>query len=122
LFTFDYEADRSLAFDRRPWTIRGAHLVLKVWFPDLALSEIDFSRSAFWSQIHGLPLARYNKENVKLIGSKAGVVMDVDFSEVPYGMWQRFARARVNVDITAPLYPRIFISRVNTSDIWIGLK
>ena len=75
LFTFDYEADRSLAFDRRPWTIRGAHLVLKVWFPDLALSEIDFSRSTFWSQIPGLPLAQYNKENVELIGSKAGVVM-----------------------------------------------
>uniref|UniRef100_A0A2N9ETY0 DUF4283 domain-containing protein n=1 Tax=Fagus sylvatica TaxID=28930 RepID=A0A2N9ETY0_FAGSY len=90
VFAFDHEADRALAFNQRPWTIRGVHLVLKIWSPDLALSEIDFSSSAFWIQVHGLPPAWYNKDNVQLVGGKAGSVIDVDFSEVPYERWQSF--------------------------------
>ena len=35
LFSFGHEVDRQLAFNRRPWTIKGAHLVLKTWTPDL---------------------------------------------------------------------------------------
>jgi hypothetical protein len=48
VFSFEHETDRALAYNRRPWTIRGAHLVLKIWSPDLALTEIDFTSSTFW--------------------------------------------------------------------------
>ena len=122
MFAFDHEADRALAFNQRPWTIHGAHLVLKIWSPDLALSEIDFSSSAFWIQVHGLPPAWYNKDNVQLVRGKAGSVIDVDFSEVPYERWQRFAHVPVNIDICNPLSPGIFLSRGDRNDIWISLK
>ena len=35
LFTFQHEADLNSVFRRRPWTLRGAHLILKVWKPKL---------------------------------------------------------------------------------------
>ena len=35
MFSFEHEADLVLAYNRRPWTLRGAHLNLKMWNPDL---------------------------------------------------------------------------------------
>ena len=36
LFSFHHEADLLKAFRRRPWSIRGGHLILKKWSSDLA--------------------------------------------------------------------------------------
>ena len=122
VFSFEHETDRALAYNRRPWTICGAHLVLKIWSPDLALTEIDFASSTFWIQVHGLPPIWYNKENIKLIGDKAGSVVEVEFSDAPSGMWRRFARVRVNINVNKPLCPGIFLPRHERTDIWISLK
>jgi hypothetical protein len=122
VFSFEHETDRSLAYNRRPWTIRGAHLVLKIWSPELALTEIDFTSSMFWIQVHGLPPIWCNKENIKLVGSKAGSVVEVEFSEAPSGIWQRFARVRINVNVNMPLCPGVFLPRHERHDIWISLK
>uniref|UniRef100_A0A2N9G2U3 CCHC-type domain-containing protein n=1 Tax=Fagus sylvatica TaxID=28930 RepID=A0A2N9G2U3_FAGSY len=35
LFTFENPSDLKKVFRKRPWTLRGAHLVLKKWAPDL---------------------------------------------------------------------------------------
>jgi hypothetical protein len=35
MFSFEHEADLVLAYNRRPWTIRGAHPNLKMGNPDL---------------------------------------------------------------------------------------
>jgi hypothetical protein len=42
VFMFEHEVDMTLACQRRSWTIRGAHLILKVWNPELTWQEIDF--------------------------------------------------------------------------------
>lgn len=47
LFTFENPSDLEKVFRKRPWTLRGAHLVLKKWAPDLLGNEIDFSKSSF---------------------------------------------------------------------------
>lgn len=122
VFSFEHETNRSLAYNRRPWTIRGAHLVLKIWSPDLALTEIDFASSTFWIQVHGLPPIWCNKKNIKLVGSKARSVVEVEFFEAPTGMWQRYARVRVNVNVNKPLCSRVFLPRHERTDIWISLK
>jgi hypothetical protein len=80
LFTFGHEVDRQLAYNRRPWTIKGAHLILKTWTPDLTWKEMDFSLSSFWIQIHGLPMLWQIKDNINKIGRKLGRILDVDFS------------------------------------------
>jgi|UniRef100_A0A2N9I6B2 hypothetical protein len=78
LFTFQHKADLNMVFKRRPWTLRGAHLILKVWEPDLNWNEVDFSKSTFWIQVHGLPSLWQNKPNLTRIGNKMGNVIEVD--------------------------------------------
>ncbi len=96
--------------------------MLKIWSPDLAISEIDFTSSAFWIQVHGLPPSWYNKGNITLVGAKAGSVVDTEISEASGGLWQRFARVRVNINVNNPLCPRVFLPRNERNDIWISLK
>lgn len=48
MFSFKHEADVRRAWDRRPWTVKGEHLVLKRFSPDISVSEVDFSFTEFW--------------------------------------------------------------------------
>ena len=111
MFTFENEADLTLAFNRRPWTIRGAHLNLKMWNLELSWKEIGFSLSAFWVQVHGLPPSWFNKEYVELIGGKVGRVLEVDLIAKPRILWQRFVCCRINIDITTLLWLGMFLPR-----------
>jgi hypothetical protein len=122
MFKFKYEADLQVTFQKWPWTIRGAHLVLKEWQSDLSWQEVNFSVSTFWIQIHGLPSRWQYKEFLKNIGRKVGVVDDVDLSREDTMGWQRFVRLRVDINIEAPLKPGFFLPRPRLSDLWIGIK
>ena len=62
IFAFNHEADLRRAWDRRPWSIKGEHLILKKFDPNLSLNEVDFTSTEFWVQIHGLPLNRQKKK------------------------------------------------------------
>uniref|UniRef100_A0A2N9HCG5 protein-disulfide reductase n=1 Tax=Fagus sylvatica TaxID=28930 RepID=A0A2N9HCG5_FAGSY len=42
MFTFKHEADVRKAWDRRPWCIKGEHLILKKINANLSLNEVDF--------------------------------------------------------------------------------
>uniref|UniRef100_A0A2N9HH03 Reverse transcriptase domain-containing protein n=1 Tax=Fagus sylvatica TaxID=28930 RepID=A0A2N9HH03_FAGSY len=73
--------------DADPWTLRGAHLILKFWEPNLNWNEIDFSKSTFWIQVHGLPSLWQNKPNLTRIGNKVGTVIEVDLIGEPPPRW-----------------------------------
>ena len=122
VFSFGHEVDRQLAFNRRPWTIKGAHLILKIWSPELSWQEIAFSSSTFWIQIHGLPRLWQYKENLIQIGQQAGKVLDIDFDCDHTPQWRKFFRARIEVDINSPLKPGIFLPRSGLPDFWISLN
>ncbi len=93
-----------------------------MWNPELSWKEIGFSLSAFWVQVHGLPPSWFNKEYVELIRGKVGRVLEVDLIVEPRILWQRFVRCRINIDITTPLCPGMFLPRKDRNDIWISLK
>jgi hypothetical protein len=50
MFKFKYEAHLQVVFRKSPWTIKGAHLILKEWKSDLSWQEVDFLTSTFWIQ------------------------------------------------------------------------
>ena len=122
MFIFHHEVDLHKVYTRRPWSIRGGHLVLKKWSPDLTWQEVDFSTSLVWVQVHGLPPLWKTEDNLRKIGSRVGSVLEVDLTGEPGGAWKKFIRIRVEVDIAKPLSPGVFLPQQNRSDLWIGLK
>ena len=59
------------------------------------------------------------EENIRKIGSKAGNVVEVDFVG---DVWRGFIRIKVEVHITQPLCPGVFLLHDNLNDLWIILK
>ena len=122
LFSFGTVTELENIFQRRPWTLRGAHLVLKKWSPDLLWQEVDFSRSTFWVQIHGLPGLWQKPEHLRCIGSEVGEVLASE-SDIGVSLpWKKFYRLRIDVDISKPLKPGVFLPRNGRDDLWIALK
>ncbi len=58
LFTFEHEVDVRKIWERRPWSFKGDHLILKKYKPEWSFNEVDFSVTDFWIQVFGLPLNR----------------------------------------------------------------
>ena len=122
MFIFHHEVDLHKVYSRRPWSIMGGHLVLKKWSPELTWQEVDFSKSSLWVQVHGLPPLWRTEDNLKRIGSKVGLVLDVNLTGDSGGVWRKFIRLKIEVDIANPLHPRVFLPRPNRKELWIGLK
>ena len=97
-------------------------MILKRWSPELTWQEVEFSTSTLWVQIHGLPTLWRSEENLRRIGSKVGTVMEVDLTGNAGGAWRKFHRVRIEIDVSEPLIPGIFLPRPNKCNLWIGLK
>ncbi|KAK9990863.1 hypothetical protein SO802_025848 [Lithocarpus litseifolius] len=122
MFTFQHETDLYKVHQKRPWSIRGGHLILKKWHPDLIWQEVDFSTSTVWVQVHDLPTLWKTEDNLKKIGSVVGKVIEVELIGVEGGAWKKFIRLRVDITVDNPLIPGIFLPRPKKKDLWIGLK
>ncbi|KAF3945993.1 hypothetical protein CMV_027689 [Castanea mollissima] len=111
------------AFRRRPWSVRGGHLVLKQWDPALDWQEVPFAiTSTFWVQVHGLPVLWRSPSNLRKIGEKAGKVIEIELAGENGGAWKRFTRIQVEVELLQPLMPGIFLPRDNLPHLWISLR
>lgn len=47
-FKFGWKENRDKIFRGRPWSLNDAHLILKEWLKEKALSEISFKESTFF--------------------------------------------------------------------------
>ena len=97
-------------------------MILKQWSLELTWQEVEFSTSTLWVQIHGLPILLRSEENLRRIGSKVSTVLEVDLTGNAGGAWRKFHRVRIEIDVSDPLIPGIFLPRPNKCDLWIGLK
>ncbi|KAK9267888.1 hypothetical protein L1049_010325 [Liquidambar formosana] len=122
LFGFTEERDRRRIFTTGPWSMVGAHLVLIAWSPSLVLDELDFTHSAFWVQIHGLPPDHKTFRNVEKIGAVLGSVILVDFTSKEAMLWQNFLRVKININVNNPLKSGFSLKRGNLPEAWIQFK
>jgi hypothetical protein len=103
VFTFEDDADLSRVLDNSPWNIKGSPLFLQRWENDDTFEDLDFSKGAFWIQVHGLPLEWMTTENASSIGNSLGVLLEVDNADKLKPNRKGFLRIRVLINLKEPL-------------------
>ena len=103
--------------------VKGEHLILKRFSPDIGAFEVDFSTTEFWIQVHGLPLNRRSKENLLKIGREHSWSSLGDrFVRPGAGIWRNNVRVRVEMDTSCPLVLGFPLERNQLLDLWVPFK
>lgn len=100
--------DRDRIVNASPWAVKGHIIVFQQWSPSATLSELVFTKSPFWVQIHNLPLNRVNLENAKVIGNLLGSFISYD-DVANKQKFKVYMRIRVAIDVTKPIKTGIFL-------------
>lgn len=122
LIHFESPSHKERVLLQAPWNVKGFLLILREWSPAVSISAMDFSRSAFWVQIHGFPMKWLSSRNAKLIGDNLGVVLEVDSSVDQPNDCSDFMRVKVELDVSEPLSPGFYFHPTVDLDLWISFK
>lgn len=71
LVSFGQEADKLRVCDKGPWSVKGKHVILKEWNPNVPFDNVEFKETSFWLQVHSLPRRCINLETAKVVGHLA---------------------------------------------------
>ncbi|XP_065847528.1 uncharacterized protein [Euphorbia lathyris] len=72
IFKFPNETVRDLVLESGPWYIENKQLVLRMWQPNMQLSELDNSKIPVWVKLTGIPMEYMTKKGVSYIASALG--------------------------------------------------
>ena len=99
---------------------RGA-LIIKAWKPLDSFKSFNFSESALWIRIEGLPLVICSKSLANLIFSRIWKVLYYDEASRQPRLKKHF-RALVWIKIKSPLIPGMYLEMPEVRSIWIDLR
>lgn len=102
VFEFVECDDKRRVLEGRPWSFDRHILVLKDFDGSIPPSQMQFSHSPFWIQVHDMPLLCMNKAVGSKIGESLGELEDVDVAGDGDG-WGRCLRLRISIDLHKPL-------------------
>ncbi|XP_059436243.1 uncharacterized protein LOC132169189 [Corylus avellana] len=102
LFEFEDVEDLRRVLEGRPWSFDRHILVLKEFDGSTPPSQMAFTHSPFWVQIHDMPLLCMTKGVGTKIGESMGQLEDIDLAGDGVG-WGRCLRIRVVIDLSKPL-------------------
>lgn len=102
LFEFEDEVDMRRVLDGRPWSFDRQILVLNEFDGSIPPSQMKFTHSPFWVQVHDMPLLFMTKGIGEKIGESLGQLVEIDIAGDGVG-WGRCLRIRVVLDLTKPL-------------------
>lgn len=113
-FQFGCKEDREHIYQLRPWSLDGAHLILKLWPKNKTLSEISFDITTLWLQILHQGMA-------EKISSRVGILHKETVTKRCV-VGHRFLRVRVDISLKNALPPGFFYDRVNDDELWVQFK
>ncbi|KAI8531227.1 hypothetical protein RHMOL_Rhmol11G0120800 [Rhododendron molle] len=84
VFCFHFEDlyDIECILAKQPWNVHGAVLVLQPWAPNTILPQLQLPAMDVWVQAHNIPIECYYSDLAHLLGSAAGHLLQVDWSEI----------------------------------------
>lgn len=102
LFEFSDDNDRHRVLEGRPWSYDRTILIMIEFDAKTPLSQMDFSSSPIWLQIHDMPLGCMSRGVGFKIGSSLGKVEDVAIAADDVG-WGKYLHVRVIINLYQPL-------------------
>jgi hypothetical protein len=102
LFEFTKADDKRRVLEGRPWSFDRQMIVINDFDGKITPSQMVFTHSPFWIQVHDMPLLCMSKTVGTKIGNSLGELEDVDMARDGEG-WGRCLRLRVTIDLTKPL-------------------
>jgi hypothetical protein len=120
LFEFTEETGKNRVLEGRLWSFDRQILVLNEFDGQCPPSQMEFSKSPFWIQVHDMPLLCMTKGVGQKIGESLGVLEGIDVAGDGAG-WGRCLRIRVSIDLTRPLERGRFLD-VGGKSFWVIFK
>lgn len=106
--------------EERPWSFDWQILVLNEFDGRIPVTQVEFTHSSFWVQVHDMPLICMNKMVGAHIGESLGDLEEVDVAGDGVG-WGRCLGICVRIDITKPL-ERGRVLKVGGKLNWVTFK
>jgi hypothetical protein len=114
------ENDKRRVKDGQPRLFDRSVLVLKEVDENIHQTQMDFTHSLFWLQVHDMPLICMNREVGYQIGTTLGVVEEAEVISDKVG-WGCCLQIMVNIGLTKPL-DRGRALTLNGKSIWVSFK
>jgi hypothetical protein len=118
--TMDMEGDIKRAIRGNPWTIHNVWLMVQQWDIDKNPNDIEFHKVPVWLQLWGLPLHCKTVSMGKHLGAQLGIVEEAAIYDFPDKA--RIVKIRVQLDITEPIRPGIFIGNTKDEIKWVDFR
>lgn len=100
---------------------RGALLVLKSWEPLDSYKSFNFSETAMWIKLEGIPLLINSKNLDRELFSRIGKVLHFDAESERLGL-KKYYRALVWMRTKTSLIPGMFIEAQEGRPIWVDFR
>ncbi|PWA55547.1 hypothetical protein CTI12_AA426470 [Artemisia annua] len=91
----------------------GYYVALAPWDSNKTLNELEFNKGAFWIQAHDLPLGMLTSTYATELATSLGKLIELDCIGEGPQTDRDFLQFRVEIDITKPLVPGLFITRLD---------
>ncbi|CAL1372536.1 unnamed protein product [Linum trigynum] len=108
LVKLDNEQDYFRALTDSPWVIYDHYLVVQQWTPNFKASDPLPKKMIVWVQLPALKIHFYHKEVLNMLENLIGRTIKLDFHTLTQQR-AKFARIAVEVDLSKPLVPRIWL-------------
>ncbi|XVF00260.1 hypothetical protein REPUB_Repub03eG0269800 [Reevesia pubescens] len=107
-FRFNNVTDYNHVLLGGPWVIANHYLTVRRWTPCFRSEEATIDTVAAWIRFPGMPLEFYDNEVLKKMGNIIGQTLMIDRNTLVASRG-RYARMCVEVDLTKPLVPKIYV-------------
>lgn len=100
--------DRVRVLSEGPWVIAGHYLSVQSWKPNFDPFQAQIKKMAVWVRLPFLPFEYYQPELLRRVGNLLGKTLKVDRT-TELAQRGKFARLCVEIDVAAPLVPKIIV-------------